>query len=120
MGSWVHRLTNINGDHRLAECAACGPTKITMKSGRWKCATARQEQKGRRLTKKGPPRYVSTHYRKHKGTVCARCGFIPEDLCQLDVDHIDGNHNNNDPANLQTLCANCHRLKTKRNGDHLS
>jgi 5-methylcytosine-specific restriction endonuclease McrA len=28
------------------------------------------------------------------------------------VDHIDGNHSNNDPANLQTLCKNCHSLKT--------
>ena len=33
-------------------------------------------------------------------------------MCQLDVDHIDGNHNNDEEVNLQTLCANCHRLKT--------
>ena len=51
-------------------------------------------------------------YTKHKGVVCARCSFIPEHLCQLDVDHIDGNHANNIEENLQTLCANCHRLKT--------
>lgn len=25
---------------------------------------------------------------------------------------IDGNHKNDAPSNLQTLCANCHRLKT--------
>lgn len=46
--------------------------------------------------------------------VCECCGFIPEDMCQLDVDHIDGDHQNNCVTNLQTLCANCHRLKTKR------
>jgi 5-methylcytosine-specific restriction endonuclease McrA len=51
-------------------------------------------------------------YRSHKGTVCARCEFVPEHSSQLDVDHIDGDHENNDPTNLQTLCANCHRLKT--------
>jgi len=45
--------------------------------------------------------------------VCERCGFVPEDVCQLDVDHIDGDHANNDRANLMTLCANCHRLKTR-------
>jgi 5-methylcytosine-specific restriction endonuclease McrA len=28
------------------------------------------------------------------------------------VDHIDNNHKNNDPANLQTLCKNCHSLRT--------
>ena len=31
---------------------------------------------------------------------------------QLTVDHIDGDPNNNDPKNLQTLCSNCHDLKT--------
>ena len=31
---------------------------------------------------------------------------------QLQVDHIDGNHDNNNPKNLQTLCANCHAVKT--------
>lgn len=51
-------------------------------------------------------------HRLHKGPVCERCDFVPEHPCQLDVDHIDGNHANNDPSNLQTLCANCHRLKT--------
>lgn len=48
---------------------------------------------------------------------CERCGFIPEHTSQLDVDHIDGNNQNNDPKNLQTLCANCHRLKTVHNQD---
>ena len=48
--------------------------------------------------------------------VCADCGFVPEHLCQLDIHHIDNNHANNDPANLKTLCANCHRLYSKHVG----
>ena len=56
-------------------------------------------------------------FNMHRKSVCERCGFIPEDSCQLDVDHIDGNKFNGDPSNLQTLCANCHRLKTLRSGD---
>jgi len=48
----------------------------------------------------------------HKKDHCEQCGFVPEHRCQLDVDHIDGNHFNNAIENLQTLCANCHRLKT--------
>lgn len=52
--------------------------------------------------------------RRVKKDNCERCGFIPEDKCQLDVDHIDMNPSNNNPDNLQTLCANCHRLKTKQ------
>jgi 5-methylcytosine-specific restriction endonuclease McrA len=56
-------------------------------------------------------------YLRHRGTCCSFCGFVPVHMCQLDVDHIDGNHANNDPLNLQTLCANCHRLKTQLQRD---
>jgi 5-methylcytosine-specific restriction endonuclease McrA len=55
--------------------------------------------------------------RRQKGPQCQLCGFVAVDRIQLDIDHIDGNRSNNDPSNLQTLCANCHRLKTKRNKD---
>jgi len=35
----------------------------------------------------------------------------------LHGDHIDGNHENNTPENLQTLCSVCHHIKGKRAGD---
>jgi hypothetical protein len=54
---------------------------------------------------------------RYKKDHCEKCGFIAEDLVQLDIDHIDGNPSNNDTLNLQTLCANCHRLKSKVNND---
>ncbi len=57
-------------------------------------------------------------YRRHKEDKCSSCGFIPQHSCQLDVDHIDGNRHNNAVENLQTLCANCHRLKTYLNKDY--
>lgn len=53
-------------------------------------------------------------YRKFKKLCCEICMFVPEHPCQLDVDHKDGNHFNNEEENLQTLCANCHRLKTAK------
>jgi hypothetical protein len=31
---------------------------------------------------------------------------------QYDVDHVDEDHFNNHPENLQTFCASCHRYKT--------
>ena len=55
--------------------------------------------------------------RRIKGKVCEFCGFIPVHPCQLDVDHIDGNKKNTKPENQQTICANCHRLKTLLNKD---
>lgn len=58
-------------------------------------------------------------YLKYKKGYCECCGFLPTHSCQLDVDHVDGNHKNNNPDNLQTLCANCHRLKTFLNRDWL-
>ena len=33
----------------------------------------------------------------------------PDDSRQLDVHHLDEDKANNDPSNLQTVCANCHR-----------
>ena len=59
-------------------------------------------------------------YTRNKKSICENCGFVPLHPIQLDVDHIDGNKKNNFPDNLQTLCANCHRLKTLLNNDHLS
>lgn len=56
-------------------------------------------------------------YRKYKTMICERCKFEALDRCQLDVHHKDGNHHNNDPNNLETLCANCHRLEHFANKD---
>ena len=49
---------------------------------------------------------------------CECCGFKAVHRIQLDVDHVDGDHTNNLHSNLQTLCANCHRLKTLLNKDY--
>lgn len=44
---------------------------------------------------------------------CSSCGFSKtRDDGQgiLEIDHIDGNHNNNSIENLRVLCPNCHAL----------
>jgi hypothetical protein len=55
----------------------------------------------------------------HKKDRCENCGFVALNACQLDVDHIDGNRDNDSPEKLRTLCANCHRLKTYMDRDHM-
>jgi hypothetical protein len=72
----------------------------------------------RKYCNKHNKQYYEKNYRLHKKDQCEKCGFIAEHECQLDVDHIDGNRNNNHPLNLQTLCANCHRFKTHLNKEY--
>jgi 5-methylcytosine-specific restriction endonuclease McrA len=69
-----------------------------------------------RVCKKLPASVRS--YIIHKKEVCEECAFVPINICQLQVDHIDGNHENNDLSNLKTMCANCHILKTFLNKEH--
>ena len=113
MGTWVHRLTNVNTNTRSADCSECGAVTLRAvgysKSGKkmWRCKKARVEEK---KTRERP-------WLSFRGSTCERCGFVPEHISQLDVDHIDGNNSNNNPSNFQTLCANCHRLKTYQNKD---
>jgi 5-methylcytosine-specific restriction endonuclease McrA len=109
MGKHVHKLSKINKEHRTAVCSNCGEVSLKTKgkaingSPKWGCSVAKRQNKSPWL--------------KHRKETCERCGFIPEHISQLDVDHIDGNKTNHSLSNLQTLCANCHRLKTVENKD---
>jgi hypothetical protein len=108
-----HKLTDHNEEERTATCSICGPTKIKLRdktnplSSRYRCKA---------VYKRNIINYQYP-YARHKGTECQQCGFIPVHISQLDVDHKDGDRWNNEPHNLQTLCANCHRLKTHLSGD---
>ena len=42
---------------------------------------------------------------------CVVCGELMRNT--LDTHHLDGNEKNNDPSNLVTLCASCHRIIDK-------
>lgn len=108
MGAHVHKLSELNEEGRTAVCAHCGPVRVkrTGSVAVWKCALAIRSRK------KAPHRrYVKDFC---ENPFCTATILHP---CQLDVDHIDGDNNNNDPSNLMTLCSNCHRMKTYINQD---
>jgi HNH endonuclease len=103
-----HKLSQINPEKRTAICSIDGFVRIrskgltkTNKNIKRYCCAVHHNYKWNR--KHSP-------YIVHKGEICSRCGFIPENKKQLDVHHKDHNHENNEVTNLQTLCANCHRL----------
>ena len=54
----------------------------------------------------------------HYGFPCV-CKLVLDSI-QLDINHIDGNNMNRDPANIEVLCKMCHALVTVRNGHHLT
>ena len=109
-----HKLSEINEVDRMGVCSVCGYTRVKTRdknaptvNGRWRC---------REVWKRNHKKLLYP-YTVHKKDYCEHCDFKPVHISQLDVDHIDGDRWNNDPSNLQTLCANCHRLKTHLSND---
>jgi 5-methylcytosine-specific restriction endonuclease McrA len=45
---------------------------------------------------------------------CSKCGWAEVNessgMIPLEINHIDGNHKNNRPENLEVVCPNCHAL----------
>jgi len=50
---------------------------------------------------------------------CEHCGKEPKSISDFEIDHIDGDRNNNEISNLQSLCSDCHIAKTKECKDYL-
>ena len=65
---------------------------------------------------KSKQRQCPTQHDKTKINMAGETGVLPSEC--LDLDHIDGDHSNNIPENLQGLCKNDHVYKTKLMGDH--
>ncbi len=65
-------------------------------------------------------RNISQHLRRYLTekfkNKCSQCGWSKEHpitgIVPLEIDHIDGNAENNNEGNLRLLCPNCHALTT--------
>ena len=108
-------VAKLNSDGRQGHCKKCS----TIRVAKW-YSSKRDPNKVRKnynpkVSVSGFPlgKNKNIRWRKYLESECRRCGFIPEDSCQLTIDHIDKNKLNNSVGNLQTLCANCHNYKSK-------
>lgn len=101
-----HRLSSIDPLGRRATCAKCGPVPICRggKGGEWMCSRHRAIHRKRTRQRRRIQALNGTRS-------CSRCGFEASHPAQLDVHHRDYDHSNNDPKNLEVICANCHRLE---------
>jgi|SRR5208282_919201 len=108
-----HKLSNIDEEKKTANCDVCkGAVPIKFRTqgtgipGNWTCRKRLNFVRNRRRKP----------YLASRADHCENpnCECVIVDVCQLDVDHKDGDHENDSPENLWTLCANCHRLKTSR------
>lgn len=102
-----HKLSDICEVSKSAYCTTCGLVTIYQRNDikknsiYWRCG---KSSPNKRMKKQ-------KIHRSMKKDVCELCGFIPKHAQQLDIHHKDGNHYNDTPENMQTLCANCHRLE---------
>jgi len=121
-----HELSEINYETKTGVCSVCGPVRVKLKGkyGRacWnqvyagvkryraRSAAYRAQKKAAKKTEKGREWNKEKHRKLVKMT-CERCGFQAKSMAQMDGHHKDGNHFNNEPSNVESLCACCHRLE---------
>jgi hypothetical protein len=117
----IHKLTDIDVELKIAYCSACqNLVKILPSKAKshpdydkyWRCKNNHRDT----IIKTLYP------YKLHKKDYCENpaCTATILHKSQLSVDHIDGDRNNNEESNLQTLCLNCHSHKSFLNNDYLN
>jgi 5-methylcytosine-specific restriction endonuclease McrA len=98
---FIQRLPNYGGSLERKACGCGRPTEVkwtdTYGVSRYRSQCSKCREKAR----------------KHPKDSCTNCGVVNDGKGNIDVDHIDGNRSNNEPSNLQALCKDCHKGKTK-------
>ena len=85
-------------------CEECGDTTV-----RFKGYTGAGSPRWDKLCSSCHNGNYSMPWLKHRRDSCESCGYHPFWKMSLDVHHRDEDKLNNDPDNLMTLCASCHR-----------
>ena len=79
--------------------------------GRWKRG---EVSGGVGITAKNISKHLKRYLGEKFGNRCFRCGWCKKHptmgVVPLEIDHIDGNAENNSENNLRLLCPNCHAL----------
>ena len=106
-------------------CDTPSTWSIRLKDGsvRWRvfCGSCLAAESGSKL-KEGVTQYrtgVCSNKNARLGFKCpTKHSLIPPGIKLTEIDHIDGNRNNNDHSNVQELCAHCHKIKGMFSGDY--
>lgn len=105
-----HRISEVDEQGRRGTCSICGPVWLKRRERdavvTWSCGHRHNQ-------------YWRPAHRRHLAPMCEACGFKPRHEAQLDGHHINGDHSDNRPANIMTLCANCHRIVHVLGVEHL-
>jgi len=103
-------------------CARCFNNAIAKKNSKYDTYTQMQNSKTYRGKK-----YDIPYCENKDGKLGFECAVkesywdgSDESIKNLEVDHIDGNPNNNHDSNLMVLCPMCHKTKGRLNGDNVS
>lgn len=88
----------------MANCKNCGKVDVVLTDGTYKCKIGRMNHAHKK----------KAFYREHflEIRVCEKCEVQNENFGFFDVNHKDGDHDNNRRENLELLCPNCHRIET--------
>jgi 5-methylcytosine-specific restriction endonuclease McrA len=114
-GPHRHRLLEVDARRLRGTCAVCGSVDLYRRPGGrgFICGPAQRarsndyRERNREQVRESNRLYLRPHL-AHREACCERCGYDGLFDSALAVHHRDGDHANNDPANLQTLCVRCH------------
>jgi 5-methylcytosine-specific restriction endonuclease McrA len=84
------------------------------------CSECHKASYGLKSLRKGIISHKKTYCENHDSHLGFECTSIIHFPGVLELDHIDGNHLNNIPENVRTLCKICHSFKSYLNNDFVS